>query len=257
VCTVCATLSAAHRQRGTHARLELLSESPALPLGGTTTLGLRFTIDDGWHIYWRNPGESGGAPTVAWTAPPELSVGDLEWPIPARFATPGDTTYGYEHAVLLLATVRAADQNGTSSAFDVQGRVDYQICKDVCLKETAKVSRTLSVGPVAASAYADLFADARATLPVPMPAGWTVFASVGPQEWLLDIDTGRAEPAALFLPYQGDLIDDSAAQRIDPRPKGLSLHLKKSRSFSTVGPSLDGLLIRPGERAVELSAGVR
>jgi thiol:disulfide interchange protein DsbD len=177
--------------------------------------------------------------------------------MPTRFATPGDTTYGYEHAVLLLASVRAADQNTASTAFDVQGRVDYQICKDVCVKETAKVSRTLPIGPAGTSADADLFASARAAMPVAMPAGWAVSASVGAQEWVLDIDTGRPETTAVFFPYQGELIDDSAAQRIDARPKGLSLHLKKSRNYSTARPSLDGLLIRPGERAVEISAAVR
>jgi hypothetical protein len=92
---------------------------------------------------------------------------------------------------------------------------------------------------------------------MPTPAGWTASAAVGPQEWLLEIDTGRAETAAMFFPYQPDLIDDSATQRIEGRATGLSLHLRKSRTFSSPRPSLDGLLVRPGERAVEISAGVR
>jgi DsbC/DsbD-like thiol-disulfide interchange protein len=258
VYAVAASPSAARLPRAAHAKLDLLSESPTIPPGGATTLGVRFTLDDGWHIYWRNPGESGGAPTVAWTTPPDLTVGDLEWPAPTRFAAAGDTTYGYERAVVLLAAIRAADQSG-STAYDVRARIDYQICKDVCVKETARLMTSLPVGPSTASPYPDLFTSTRATLPMTMPANWTASAAVGPQEWLLDIDTGRAETAGVFFPYQPDLIDDSAAQRIESRATGLSLHMKKSRTFSSSPPrpSLDGLLVRPGERAVEISARVR
>ncbi len=255
-CVACLSLSAARPQRATHAKIELLSESLAIASGGTSTLGIRFVIDDGWHIYWRNPGESGGAPAVVWTAPTDLSVGDLEWPMPTRFAAPGDTTYGYEHAVMLLASVRVAE-GGTSTALDIQARVEYQVCKDVCVKESARVTRALAIGMDSPSEYADLFANVRATLPVAMPAVWTASASVGPQELLLTVDTGRPETAGAFLPYQPDVIDDGAAQRVDLRPNGLSLHLKKSRTFSTAQTSLDGLLVRPGERAVEIIAGVR
>jgi thiol:disulfide interchange protein DsbD len=257
VLTVAPGHSVAVLLRAGHAKVELLSEHTGILRGGMTTLGVRFTIDDGWHIYWRNPGESGGAPTVAWTAPSELSIGDLAWPIPTRFAAPGDTTYGYEHAVLLLAPIRVVDSDATSAALDVRARVDYQICKDVCVKETANVTKTLPIGQTGASADADLFTLARATLPMPMPPEWTASASIGPEELLLDVNTGRTETAAVFFPYHGQLIDDSSAQRIDTRLTGLSLHLKKSRGFSTTGPSLDGLLLRPGDRAVEISASVR
>ena len=44
-----------------HGTLELISENPWVAVGHWVNLGLRFQLEKGWHIYWINPGDSGGA----------------------------------------------------------------------------------------------------------------------------------------------------------------------------------------------------
>ena len=49
----------------------------------STTIGLRFALQPGWHIYWKNPGDSGAAPKFTFSADGGR-VGELQWPYPAR-----------------------------------------------------------------------------------------------------------------------------------------------------------------------------
>ncbi len=69
-------------------------------------IGVLFELAPGWHLYWRNPGETGVATEI------ELEVfgheaGPLAWPVPETFREADDlfTTYGYEERVLLAANL--------------------------------------------------------------------------------------------------------------------------------------------------------
>ena len=53
--------------------MTLLAEDGALKPGQTAWIGLYFDIEQGWHIYWVNPGDSGEAPRVQWDLPERLS----------------------------------------------------------------------------------------------------------------------------------------------------------------------------------------
>jgi DsbC/DsbD-like thiol-disulfide interchange protein len=43
--------------------------------------------DDGWHIYWQNPGDSGEPPRIKWQLPSGVTATALEWPTPMRMTT--------------------------------------------------------------------------------------------------------------------------------------------------------------------------
>src|SRR5260221_3433475 len=136
--------TAAAPQRPTHAKVDLLSESSALTPGQDDTVGVRFAIDEGWHIYWRNPGESGGPPAVKWTAPGDMTLGELQWPVPERIVAPGDTTYGYRRNVMLLTTAHVSPAASTTAPLTIPAVGDYQICKDGCVPQSAPASFTLA-----------------------------------------------------------------------------------------------------------------
>src|SRR5437868_1703067 len=62
-------------------RVELMSAvQTAPPEGGDVWLGIHFRMRDTWHIYWRNPGDSGIPPTVTWHVPDGVRAGEIEWP---------------------------------------------------------------------------------------------------------------------------------------------------------------------------------
>jgi thiol:disulfide interchange protein DsbD len=60
---------AASRAEQPHVTVELVSDVAALAPGASFTLGLRYVVEQEWHVYWVNPGDSGIEPKVRWRAP--------------------------------------------------------------------------------------------------------------------------------------------------------------------------------------------
>src|SRR4051812_25544332 len=78
-------------------KTELLADHSAIRPGDIFTIGVRFKIAPGWHIYWLNPGDAGEATRVRVDLPPGFTVGEIKYPFPHQFSEPGDiTAYGYQ-----------------------------------------------------------------------------------------------------------------------------------------------------------------
>jgi DsbC/DsbD-like thiol-disulfide interchange protein len=162
---------------GSHAdavRARLIPESPTVAPGGTVLLGVHLEQQPGWHTYWKNGGDSGLPTTVSWTLPEGYSIGPLQWPTPHRYEEAGGlVAYGYTDDVLLLAELTAPAQAKAGEHVVVQAKVDWLMCKDLCIPGSAVVSATLAIGepngPVS-SEDAALFAAAKERLPRPPSA---------------------------------------------------------------------------------------
>lgn len=92
--------------------------------------------DEGWHTYWKNPGDAGIASTFKFSQnskPVELKA--HEWPAPKRYMEAGDIlTIGYSGKKHFFF-------DDVPGAFDVS--VGVLICKDICIPGEAK----LKLGP--------------------------------------------------------------------------------------------------------------
>jgi thiol:disulfide interchange protein DsbD len=64
---------------GDHVALAVEAEHAGLRLGAGE-LALRFRMEEGWHIYWRNPGDSGLPPDIKLTLPAGVTAGEPRWP---------------------------------------------------------------------------------------------------------------------------------------------------------------------------------
>src|SRR5690242_17206704 len=105
-----------------HANVTLVSERAAAVPGQAVTVGLRFELDPHWHIYWRNPGDSGGPPTIDWKLPEGFQAGEFQWPAPTRMAVGGTlVNYGYEADVLLPLTLRVPASAKPGTQVDLSG----------------------------------------------------------------------------------------------------------------------------------------
>src|SRR5438270_12165051 len=67
-----------------HARVELLAQTADVVPGQHLLFGVHFVLEPGWHIYWRNPGDSGQPPVFHWQLPPGFSAGEVQWPRPEK-----------------------------------------------------------------------------------------------------------------------------------------------------------------------------
>jgi len=150
-----------------HVRARLLADVSAITPGRPFMLGVMLSVDPGWHVYWKNPGDAGLPTRVQFTLPDGFTVGPLLFPTPLRIEQPGNiVVLGYEDSVLLLAQVTppAKLPDGFTAQFSAE--VSWLVCADVCIPGKATANLELGAGPSAAPANADLFDAATAQLPV-------------------------------------------------------------------------------------------
>nr|MBA3642001.1 thiol:disulfide interchange protein [Acidobacteriota bacterium] len=125
----------------------LIPESAVVVPGETVTLGLMMRPSQGWHGYWKNPGDSGIETQIAWELPAGLTAGPIQYPVPERLIISGLMNYVYEgdYAQLIDVSVPAGLAPGTR--LPIRARVDYLACTDeICVPETADVAVDLQAG---------------------------------------------------------------------------------------------------------------
>ena len=196
--------SPASSQRTDYAKVQLVAEDTALVPGKPASLMLLLTVQDGWHSYWRNPGDSGLATQLSWNLPDGLTAGEPQWPYPERINTPPLVNYGYSGETALLTELMVPPTIAVGSHQTIKLQADWLVCKDICVPEQAELSLTL---PVAASAtanreHAEAFARARALLPQPKP-NWSAKASLRDGQWVVqvhlsDVGNGQLTPLDFF-----------------------------------------------------------
>src|ERR1700721_257807 len=115
-----------------HVKVELVSEEDALVPHRQLLVGIRFDLQEGWHTYWVNPGDSGEPPRIEWTLPQGFEADPLQWPYPTRLSTPPFVDYGYEHQVLLPVVIRTPGLTDGATE-KIIANVHYLICREVCI----------------------------------------------------------------------------------------------------------------------------
>ena len=88
-----------------HVEAELIAERTAIEPGKPVHVGLRLKMDNEWHTYWRNPGDTGLPTTIAWKLPKGFAAGDIEWPAPHRIDIATLANYGYGNEIVLPVTL--------------------------------------------------------------------------------------------------------------------------------------------------------
>lgn len=103
---------------------------------------VEFTITDGWHIYWQNPGDSGIPTTLRWESLPQgVTAGPIHWPVPERAGMGGLVNYGYAHKVILPVPLSATSPDAFKGTLTV--KADWLVCKDTCIPESAILHASL------------------------------------------------------------------------------------------------------------------
>jgi DsbC/DsbD-like thiol-disulfide interchange protein len=166
LCTIIVLCATASLSRADHVQAELLSNVSALQTGKPFWVGVHLTIDPGWHVYWKNPGDAGLPTRVKLTLPDGFTAGPLEFPTPSRFPQPGNIiAFGYENTVVLLTRVTPPANLPADFHCDFQATVAWLVCSDVCKPGKAIVNLSLGSSANPAIANAPLFDEWVAQLP--------------------------------------------------------------------------------------------
>lgn len=150
-----------------HVQAELLADVSAIQPGKPFWLGVRLSIDPGWHVYWKNPGDAGLPTRVKLTLPDGFTADPLQFPTPRRFEQPGNIViFGYEDSVLLLTKVTPPSDLPSNFQGQFQAAVDWLVCSDICIPGKAALDLTLGTSAQPSPANRELFDDWIGQLPM-------------------------------------------------------------------------------------------
>src|SRR6202011_4679700 len=136
-------------------KARLVSEVSAIAPGQSFWVALELDIRDGWHTYWRNPGDSGQATTLNWQLPPGFMAGNIVWATPHRFEIPPLVNYGYAKHAVHLVNITAPRELKPGSPIELSAKAGWLVCADVCIPEGADLQLKLPVSNVASADPAD------------------------------------------------------------------------------------------------------
>jgi len=242
---------------GHHSRARLVAGGAD---GAARLAAIEIALDPGFKTYWRSPGESGLPPAFDWAGSENLSAAEVLWPAPHRYEDAGGVAYGYKDRVLLPVRV---SPNDTAKPLRLALKLDYGVCKDICIPAQASLALALRPGEAAPPSAAIAAALARVPRPQALGApGDLSILAIDPQT----VDGKPALAIAVRAPPSADLFVEApagwyvAAGRLQPLPAasggadGRFLVEIFERPKDAAGTLELRLTLAAGERAVETAA---
>ena len=272
---LCAAAPAAHAQlvevgdggpgpvKAPHLTVELTALSPQVAVGGQVQAGLVITIEEHWHVYWINAGDSGEPPRITWTLPAGITAGPLQFPPPSQLPLGPLMDFGYEDQVAFPFTVTAAPTLKPGKVH-LDAHVRWLVCSNQCLPGKAHLGLDLNVvkGPLPAPPVVGALGEAVTNLPKPLRPDMSVAVMGGAKEFVITLKTGGREQEAEFYPFDQGQIDNAADQTVEPLPDGIRVRVQRaSDSGSSNQPAplpatLHGLLKLTDTEAYEFTTKV-
>lgn len=234
--------------KGPHISLKLIADQDSLTPGSSFTLGVLFEPEPGWHIYWKNPGDSGLAPRFAWESSGGIAVASPLWPYPERIPVGPLVNYGYEKVLIPFpATFSAPPPRATTTS--VMLSMQYLVCKDECLPGEAQLELTLPISKTAAAPgkFEQLFAETQKKIPTHLNRVSIAVEEQQDQIIVALIPLGQQFfPSSItFFPEDPRVISNSAPQEVTLDSGALRISLKRDPARRDSIRRIRGVLVSP------------
>jgi thiol:disulfide interchange protein DsbD len=124
----------------------------ALYQDGTNYLMFNFKIKDHWHIYWRNPGDSGLPTDIQIDSIPGFEIGEIMWQVPEKIPFDDLANYGYSDSVRITVPIKFIGD----VAYDIKEHeqlelekvkvgINWLVCKETCIGQDTSFTINLVV----------------------------------------------------------------------------------------------------------------
>lgn len=240
-----------------HLTAELVSLAPAIAPGGTLDVGLVITLEEKWHVYWINAGDSGEPPRIHWTLPHGITAGPVQFPVPSRLPLGPLMDFGYEDEVAFPVKLNAA-KNLKPGPVHLDAKIDWLVCREVCIPGKAHLGLNLTVDPKTTTNPQPVGAlgEALGLLPKHLPSDTKLTVTGGKNEFVLDLITGERTTDAEFYPFDQEQIANAGDQVVEPLPNGVRLRVPRAPELTKLPARLHGLIKLDDETAYEFTSPV-
>jgi thiol:disulfide interchange protein len=218
------------------AELTTLNAQNQIAAGGTLQVGLVLTIEEHWHVYWTNAGDSGEPPHITWTLPTGITAGPMQFDPPDQLPLGPLMDFGYEDQAVFPVTLTASPSLKPGRVH-LDARVNWLVCESQCVPGKAHLGLDLEVvkGPVPEPQLIGALGQAIKNLPKPLPSTMSATALGGSKTILLTVHTGDSQSDAEIYPFDQDILDSPAPQHAKALPDGIQVWLQRA-STSTALP---------------------
>ncbi|MDE1152051.1 MAG: thioredoxin family protein [Micavibrio sp.] len=212
-----------------HLTAELVTLSPQVAVDGHVTVGLLLTIEEGWHVYWINAGDSGLPPQVKWTLPKGITAGPMQFPPPQRLPLGPFMDYGYEDQVGLPMQISVAN-TVKPGKIHLDARVNWLVCAERCLPGKAHLGIDLNVvkGPLADPPLVGALGQAIQWLPKPLESNQKITAVADAKNIMFTLSGDDSEKNAEFYPFDQNIIANAANQVAEATSDGVRLRVERA-----------------------------
>ncbi len=246
--SLCASAFAADFVATEHAQTRLVSERTGFAPGETVWVALSQKLQEGWHVYWKNPGDSGLPLELKWTLPAGYSAGDVVYPTPEPISVGPLVNFGFHGEPIFLVPITAPADAQSGAAVEVKLTARWLICAEICVPEEGDFSFMLPVSdaPETNADEAGLFAKARAATPV----AFTGEAAFNADKDKLVLRAAPMEKArdAYFFPTTEGLTEPAAKQRLALKDSAVTVTMTPGPVYEPNGlATLEGVLLLTGK----------
>jgi len=215
--------------RSANTEAQLISKVTSIQPGQPVTVALRLHMDEHWHTYWQNPGDSGLATKIRWTLPVGFEAGPIQWPAPMQFELGGLMNYGYEGQIVLPVTIQTPADLKPGASVTLKAKASWLECEKECIPGKADLSLTLPVQtdpPAINAKWESLFNWATQRTPVPDNSA-TLTAGDDGKLLLRIADVPDAAPVYFYV-SDAQTLSHTAEQKLSLDEDGALLELSVS-----------------------------
>lgn len=242
-----------------HSRASLVLDTLEVQPGAKADVGIQLVTDEGWHIYWQNPGDSGEPPRIVWRLPAGITAVALEWPAPERMDTTAGTDYGYHGATVLLSTLQIPASVPLGSRLELGGELRWLACQEICVPQRAQLSVPVRIATATLldNAAHVMLQSAAERIPKPLPAGFHPTAGSLSDSFQLELVSPLPVTQIQFFPSEPEQIENAAPQQWERRAGIIRLNLKKSERLQHNPERLRGVIVLNGRDAYQIDVPVQ
>lgn len=229
------------------AKADIILDSFDIEKDSVIQAGILITLEDGWHIYWRNSGDSGMPTSFEFDVPDGIKVTEIQWPIPKIFEFEGYASYGYEDKVLFPFKLILSKEN-YDKPFLINVKLKSLICKDVCKPYNDELKKEIDLNKsiVSSSDINEIFKQTFENLPEENKI-FSISAKDFSDKILLTLNSDRINFSKLsnvhFIPYENGIFKNSLNQKFTRNKNSIELSVEYDQFRTKTPESIEGLLI--------------
>ena len=198
-----------------HANVSLVKFENIQKGQSQTLIGIRMDMQENWHTYWKNPGDSGGPIKVKWSHDDNISISDLYWPTPTLIPYEPLMTYGYKNFVIFPYEINNSNDKNSY----IEANIDFLICDDICVPEKALIKTNLNEIKNDTSLYDWFLKVPSQTLPIKASLD-NEFINIR-FSWPFDVSS------AIFFIDDQDIVEHASDQNLIKEENNYLLKIKK------------------------------